>query len=106
MERRGRPKMILKIICIVLRRLKKEHGEDWLVVITTDHGRDAETGKHHGKQSVRERSTWIVTNSTRTNERFESQPSIVDILPSILKHLNVEAPATVSEEFDGVSFIE
>lgn len=69
-----------------------EHSEDWLVVVTTDHGRDAETGKHHGGQSVRERSTWIVTNSTRTNTRFEQQPSIVDILPSILRHLRVEPP--------------
>ena len=85
---------------------QREHSEDWLVVLTTDHGRDAETGKHHGKQSARERSTWIVTNSLRTNERFPSQPSIVDILPSILKHLNIEAPAAVSAEFDGVSFIQ
>lgn len=27
---------------------EKKTGEDWLVIITTDHGRDPETAKHHG----------------------------------------------------------
>ena len=85
---------------------QREHSEDWLVIITTDHGRDAETGKHHGGQSARERSTWIVTNSGNTNERFTQLPSIVDILPSILQHLEIEAHADVSAVFDGVSFLD
>jgi predicted AlkP superfamily pyrophosphatase or phosphodiesterase len=37
--------------------------EDWLIVITTDHGRAQKTGKGHGGQSDRERDTWIVTNA-------------------------------------------
>jgi len=32
-------------------------GEDWMIVVTTDHGRDARTGKGHGGQSTRERTT-------------------------------------------------
>lgn len=36
--------------------------EQWMIVITTDHGRDAETGKNHGGQSDRERTVWISTN--------------------------------------------
>ena len=32
-------------------------GEDWMIVVTTDHGRDPVTGKGHGGQSVRERTT-------------------------------------------------
>lgn len=33
--------------------------EDWLIVITTDHGG---LGRSHGGQSVEERSTWVVCN--------------------------------------------
>lgn len=31
----------------------KEKNEDWLIIVTTDHGRDAKTGKGHGGQSDR-----------------------------------------------------
>ena len=80
--------------------------EDWLVVITTDHGRDAQTGKSHGGQSDRERTIWIATNSNALNEHFSNLPAIVDILPSLLTHLEVAVPQAVSEQFDGKSFID
>ena len=35
--------------------------EEWMVVVTTDHGR-GENGHGHGGQSWRERTTWISTN--------------------------------------------
>ncbi len=79
--------------------------EDWLVVITTDHGRDAQSGKSHGGQSDRERSIWIATNSKALNEHFSNLPAIVDILPSLLTHLEIAVPQAVSEQFDGKSFI-
>lgn len=41
---------------------EKNNNEEWLIVITTDHGRDEKTGKNHGGQSDRQRSTWMVTN--------------------------------------------
>lgn len=81
-------------------------GEDWLIVVTTDHGRDAETGKDHGGQSDRERTTWIVTNSKRLNGRFGGTPGIVDILPSVAAHLGLEIPADVAANLDGQSFID
>jgi hypothetical protein len=79
--------------------------EDWLFIITTDHGRDAVEGKHHGGQSNRERTTWITTNSKSLNDRFKQDPSIVDILPSVFNHLNLPIPDHVSREIDGVPFI-
>jgi hypothetical protein len=33
-----------------IKEREKNFNEDWLIVITTDHGRDVETGKHHGGQ--------------------------------------------------------
>lgn len=81
-------------------------GEDWMIVITTDHGRDALTGKDHGGQSDRERETWIVTNAAELNSRFvQGKPGIIDITPSILRHLNLQAPLVVQQEMDGIPFV-
>jgi predicted AlkP superfamily pyrophosphatase or phosphodiesterase len=81
-------------------------GEDWMIVVTTDHGRDPRTGKGHGGQSTRERTTWIVTNQSDLDTRFtDGAPAIVDIAPSILQHLRITAPAAVAKEMEGVSFL-
>jgi predicted AlkP superfamily pyrophosphatase or phosphodiesterase len=81
-------------------------GEDWMIVVTTDHGRDPVSGRGHGGQSARERTTWIVTDQPRLSERFTSgDPAIVDIAPSILQHLRIAVPEPVAREMDGVSFL-
>ena len=82
---------------------EKNFNEDWLIIITTDHGRDPKNGKGHGGQSDRERSTWIVTNATGLNKNFESNPGIVDIMPTVAKHLDIVIPKDQSFEIDGVS---
>ncbi|MFN0099890.1 MAG: alkaline phosphatase family protein [Gemmatimonadaceae bacterium] len=88
-------------------RQRQALGEDWMIVVTTDHGRDPLTGKGHGGQSERERTTWIVTNQSRLDARFTSgTPAIVDIAPSILQHLRVSVPAAVAKEMDGKSFLK
>ena len=85
---------------------RKTLGEDWLVVVTTDHGRDAMNGKGHGGQSPRERGTWIVTNSGCLADRFYDTPAIVDIVPSILAHMRIRVPDTVRQALDGSSFLD
>lgn len=81
-------------------------GEDWMIVVTTDHGRDASTGKGHGGQSARERGTWIVTNQPALDGRFRNGgAAIVDIAPSILQHLRIAAPEPVMRQMDGRSFL-
>jgi predicted AlkP superfamily pyrophosphatase or phosphodiesterase len=81
-------------------------NEDWMVIVTTDHGRDAETGMSHGGQTNRERTAWIVTNVESLNSRFREMPAIVDILPSIATHMQLDMPATVREQLDGQSFVD
>ncbi|SKC18196.1 alkaline phosphatase family protein [Dyadobacter psychrophilus] len=83
---------------------EKDFNEDWLVVITTDHGRDAKTGKGHGGQSDRERGTWIVTNAKDLNPTFKETPGIVDIMPTIARHLDINIPKEQAFEVDGVAF--
>ena len=83
---------------------EKNFNEDWVIYITTDHGRDAGTGKGHGGQSDRERSTWIVTNAAGLNKYFKTgNPGIVDIMPSLAKFLNLSIPRNQLMEIDGIS---
>jgi len=85
---------------------RQARGEDWMIVVTTDHGRDPTTGKGHGGQSARERTTWIATNARGLDARFTSgAAAIVDIAPSILQHLRIAVPATIAKNLDGRSFL-
>ncbi len=82
---------------------QKNFNEDWVIYITTDHGRDAKTGKGHGGQSDRERDTWIVTNAKGLNDYFfKNRPGIVDIMPSIASFLNLPISRAQRMEIDGV----
>ncbi|QTD37297.1 alkaline phosphatase family protein [Polaribacter batillariae] len=85
-----------------LKYREKSHNENWEIFITTDHGRNRKTGKGHGGQSDRERLTWIVTNA-KTNSYFKTkEPAIVDIMPTILRSLNLKPKKEQLWEIDGV----
>ena len=89
-----------------IRHREEHYREEWLIVVTTDHGRDEATGKHHGGQSNRERSSWIVTNADQLNECFKQQePGIVSIFPTIARFLNLDIPQTQAFEIDGIPLI-
>jgi arylsulfatase A-like enzyme len=82
---------------------EKNFNEEWQIWITTDHGRE-ENGYHHGGQSERERTTWIVANAKQLNEKFlKQQAGITDIMPSIASFLNISIPKENLMEIDGVS---
>ncbi|TDE11569.1 alkaline phosphatase family protein [Dyadobacter psychrotolerans] len=87
---------------------EKNFNEDWLIVITTDHGRDPKAGKGHGGQSDRERDTWIVTNAKNLNANFKGTagaftPGVVDIMPTLARHMSINIPKEQAFEIDGVS---
>ncbi|KAA6438329.1 alkaline phosphatase family protein [Dyadobacter flavalbus] len=87
---------------------QKKSGEKWQIFITTDHGRSEPTGKNHGGQSDAERSTWIVTNTAGLNNYFlkssetKQFPGIVDIMPTIGRHLQIPFPKEQAFELDGI----
>lgn len=88
-------------IWAAIQERQKKIGEDWLIFITTDHGRDEKTGKGHGGQSPRQRATWMVTNLKSINAYAQyAQPGIVDILPTVARHLNIAI--SKEREIDGV----
>ena len=83
---------------------EKNFDEEWMVVVTTDHGRE-ENGYGHGGQSERERTSWISTN-VKTNKHFETNDlAIIDITPSICRFLDFEVPQDILWEQDGQPFI-
>ena len=82
-----------------------QYAEDWLLIVTTDHGRDSLTGRHHGGQSPREKTGWIVTNAAARNARFSPTSSqLTDIMPTLLRHLQVTPPESLARELDGIPF--
>ena len=87
---------------------ENKHGEHWQIFVTTDHGRAEPSGKGHGGQSDSERSTWIVTNTRGLNDYFTKSgrnkqiPSIVDIMPTMARHLGLKIPKEQLFELDGI----
>ena len=71
--------------------------EEWMVVVTTDHGR--------GEQSWRERTTWISTNIPVNSHFTKGSLAITDIAPSICRYMGFEIPQAVLWEQDGMPFI-
>ena len=84
---------------------EKEYNEDWLVIITTDHGRDSETGKDHGGQSDSERNTWMVMNKKPNDYALNNRTAIVDIFPTITAFLNISLPSHIAKGLDGVPLL-
>lgn len=85
---------------------KSRFKENWMFVVTTDHGRDETSGHRHGGQSPRQRTTWMLTNYRPLNTyavRYE--PAIVDILPTMCRFMNVRIPREIEREIDGTPLI-
>ena len=86
---------------------ERNFGEEWLIWITTDHGRKAPEFKDHGGQSDSEREIWMVTNAQNLNDRFRSgKAAMVDILPSLIDFLEIAVPDVQRKNWDGSSLLE
>jgi len=96
-------KQIGQILDAVAKRKRENADEDWLVIVTTDHGRRLPDGYDHGEQSRSEKTAFIGLNKS-ANEQL-TQPitdpddkslnglyglaSEADIAPTILIHLGI-----------------
>ncbi|TFV93670.1 alkaline phosphatase family protein [Algoriphagus kandeliae] len=86
---------------------EKNFGEEWLIWITTDHGRRAPNYKDHGGQSDSEREIWMLTNVSNLNEKFYSgNASMVDILPTMVDFLEIPVPENQRQNWDGTSLLQ
>lgn len=85
---------------------EEKFEEEWLIWITTDHGRKAPEFKEHGGQSDSEREIWMVTNAQNLNNRFNSRDaSMVDILPSLVDFLEIPVPEIQRKNWDGSTLL-
>ena len=83
---------------------EEQHGEEWMIVVTTDHGRTAD-GRGHGGQSERERTTWISTNVKPNTYFVQGIPTITDIAVSIARFMDFSIPVDLQYEQEGAPFI-
>lgn len=61
--------------------------EDWLIVVSTDHGG---SGKGHGQNIPEHRTIFlIVSGKSAARGAIEPAPTIVDIAPTVLRHLGI-----------------
>ena len=85
---------------------QENYNEEWLFVITTDHGRRLPDGKHHGGHTERERTIWIATNKPEMNRFFfEGHPPITSIYPTIARHLGLSITPDHEKELDGIPLL-
>jgi len=71
-----------------LRRRPTYADEDWLILVSTDHGRRDDGG--HGGDSPAERTIFVImTGPSVRGHTFERPPEIVDVAVTALAHLGI-----------------
>lgn len=81
-----------------LRRRPTYADEDWLVLVSTDHGRRDDGG--HGGDSDAERTIFLVMSGPSVRNRaFGAPPAIVDVAVTALAHLGI--PIDPAWQLDG-----
>ena len=76
-------------------------NEDWLVIITSDHGG---RNRNHGGQSLEEKEVpIIIKKSNKKQVNISSQAYLIDIVPTILDHFEVSVKHKIG--LDGISLI-
>jgi len=80
-------------------------GEEWLTIITTDHGR-TEDGYGHGGQSERERTTWVAMDRPG-NKHFNAERYVLctDIMPTICNFMKMRVSVKIAREWEGVPMV-
>lgn len=91
----------LGILLDKVEQLQAASGDDWLVLVTTDHGRDSK-GKDHGAQTRLEKTSFIASNKSLNvefssspavfNSAFNnlySNPAVTSIAPTVIRHMGL-----------------
>lgn len=63
-------------------------SEDWLILVSTDHGRRADGG--HGGDSPEEMTTFIIVSGPSAADAIEGPTFIVDVAATALAHLGID----------------
>lgn len=109
---------IQEIMGFVNHRRFTHPDENWLVIVTTDHGRRLPEGRDHGGQTPSEKTTFIAINKLPNQQLAKPIPdpdnadfdglygyaSQADVAPTILTHLGIQ-PDPAHYSIDGVPLI-
>lgn len=69
-------------------------GENWTVIVVTDHGHQPQLGFGHGFQSPDETATWVIANGAGFGAgQMNLAYSIVDVTPTVLDLFGAPPPA-------------
>ena len=75
------------VVLTALRGRKSYGQEDWLILISTDHGG---SGREHGENVPEHRTIFLIVSGPATARgQIESPPLVVDIPPTIFTHLGL-----------------
>jgi len=75
-------------------------GEEWTIIVVTDHGHQPQQGFGHGFQTPDETSTFVIARGPDFNDGFVNPAyEIVDTTPTVLSLFGASPPANL----DGVS---
>ncbi|GLQ31756.1 alkaline phosphatase family protein [Litoribrevibacter albus] len=97
--------------------LEESTGDDWLVMVTTDHGRDL-LGYGHGDQTTQEKTIFIASNKLMNKEFTQPVGNVANsdfgglygyaaqtsITPTLLRHMGV--PLETHWKLDGIPLID
>ncbi|MGV0625635.1 alkaline phosphatase family protein [Mycolicibacter minnesotensis] len=87
-------------ILAAIAQAQAETGDEWTVIVTTDHGHQQSLGFGHGFQSPNETSQFVIFSLAGNSDQAGSQNlnySIADITPTILQLFGVP----LRSDFDG-----
>lgn len=106
-------------VLAALQRRQQDHAdEDWLIMVTPDHGRSLPGGFGHGSQTLSEKTTFIAINK-EANAQFSApfkdpadmafdglygNATQADIVPTVLTHLGIK-PDAAGYRIDGVPLL-
>lgn len=107
-----------QVLAALQQRQRTHPDEDWLVMITPDHGRAMPDGHSHGNQTLSEKTTFIAINKA-ANAQFSApfkdpadmafnglygNATQADIVPTVLTHLGIK-PDAANHRIDGVPLL-
>lgn len=100
---------VQQLLDAIARRQARDAQEDWLVLLTTDHGLDA-FGSTTGAQSLQDKTIFIASNkalalpqaATTDLAALMQGASAADLAPTALAHLGL-LPAPEQRGFDGIA---
>ncbi|OBH14780.1 phosphodiesterase [Mycolicibacter terrae] len=95
----------IKEILAAIEEVKAITGDDWSIILTTDHGHQMSLGTGHGFQSPNETTSFVIFDQAGEDATDGSQNlnySIADITPTILSLFGIQ----LRSDFDGVSMAD